>query len=42
LVDTDFGGGFGDNQQFRDFITSQTTLGRIGIPVDIGGVGCLV
>ncbi|WP_019909014.1 SDR family NAD(P)-dependent oxidoreductase [Paenibacillus sp. HW567] len=37
-VDTDFGGGHGDNQGFRAFIASQTTLGRIAVPGDIGGV----
>lgn len=35
-VDTDFGGGHGANQGFKDFIASQTTLGRIGLPDDIG------
>lgn len=37
-VDTEFGGGQGDNQGFSAFIASQTTLGRIAVPGDIGGV----
>lgn len=35
-VDTDFGGGHGAGQGFKDFVTSQTTLGRIGLPDDVG------
>lgn len=37
-VDTALGGSHSENQGFRDFIASQTTLGRIGNPEDIGGV----
>lgn len=37
-VDTDLGGPKDDNQGFKDFIGSQTVLGRIGKPDDIAGV----
>lgn len=37
-METDFGGGFNNNQGFKDFIGSQTALGRIGMPDDLGGV----
>ncbi|HEY6641943.1 SDR family NAD(P)-dependent oxidoreductase [Povalibacter sp.] len=38
-IETDFGGGLvRDNAQVNDFIASQTALGRVGRPDDIGGV----
>lgn len=38
-IETDFGGGaVRDNQQLNDQIASQTALGRVGLPDDIGGV----
>lgn len=38
-VETDFGGGLvRDNKQVNDFLASQTALGRVGRPDDIGGV----
>lgn len=38
-IETDFGGGLvRDNKQVNDFIASQTALGRVGRPDDIGGV----
>jgi NAD(P)-dependent dehydrogenase (short-subunit alcohol dehydrogenase family) len=38
-IETDFGGGVvRDNKQVNDFIASQTSLGRVGRPDDIGGV----
>ncbi|WDF91845.1 SDR family NAD(P)-dependent oxidoreductase [Aeromonas hydrophila] len=38
-IETDFGGGVvRDNQAVNDFIASQTALGRVGKPEDIGGV----
>lgn len=38
-IATDFGGGtVRDNPQVNDFIASQTALGRVGQPDDIGGV----
>ncbi|EQB2601582.1 SDR family NAD(P)-dependent oxidoreductase [Aeromonas salmonicida] len=38
-IETDFGGGVvRDNQAVNDFIASQTALGRVGQPDDIGGV----
>ena len=38
-IETDFGGGaVRDNQQLNDFVASQTALGRVGVPDDIGGV----
>jgi NAD(P)-dependent dehydrogenase (short-subunit alcohol dehydrogenase family) len=37
-IETDFGGGaVRDNKQINDFIASQTSLGRVGLPDDIGG-----
>jgi NAD(P)-dependent dehydrogenase (short-subunit alcohol dehydrogenase family) len=37
-IETDFGGGaVRDNQQINDFLASQTALGRVGVPDDIGG-----
>lgn len=36
-IETDFGGGLvRDNKQVNDFIASQTALGRVGLPEDIG------
>ncbi|MEO4045992.1 SDR family oxidoreductase [Pseudomonas sp. CAU 1711] len=36
-IETDFGGGVvRDNRQVNDFIASQTALGRVGLPDDIG------
>ncbi|MDR3418949.1 MAG: SDR family oxidoreductase [Nevskia sp.] len=38
-IETDFGGGqVRDNPQVNAFIASQTALGRVGLPDDIGGV----
>ncbi|WP_406624174.1 SDR family NAD(P)-dependent oxidoreductase [Acidovorax sp. SDU_ACID1] len=38
-IATDFGGGaVRDNAQVNAFIASQTALGRVGVPEDIGGV----
>jgi NAD(P)-dependent dehydrogenase (short-subunit alcohol dehydrogenase family) len=38
-IETDFGGGVvRDNAQLNSFIASQTALGRVGRPDDIGGV----
>jgi NAD(P)-dependent dehydrogenase (short-subunit alcohol dehydrogenase family) len=38
-IETDFGGGtVRDNAQVNAFIASQTALGRVGVPDDIGGV----
>jgi NAD(P)-dependent dehydrogenase (short-subunit alcohol dehydrogenase family) len=38
-IETDFGGGVvRDNEQANKFIASQTALGRVGLPDDIGGV----
>lgn len=38
-IETDFGGGaVRDNAQLNSFIASQTALGRVGLPDDIGGV----
>ncbi|SHE88143.1 NAD(P)-dependent dehydrogenase, short-chain alcohol dehydrogenase family [Microbulbifer donghaiensis] len=38
-IETDFGGGLvRDNAEVNDFIASQTALGRVGLPEDIGGV----
>jgi len=38
-IETDFGGGqIRDNEQLNKFIASQTALGRVGLPDDIGGV----
>jgi NAD(P)-dependent dehydrogenase (short-subunit alcohol dehydrogenase family) len=37
-IETDFGGGaVRDNAQINGFIASQTSLGRVGLPDDIGG-----
>lgn len=38
-IETDFGGGaVRDNAQLNAFVASQTALGRVGLPDDIGGV----
>ncbi len=38
-IETDFGGGVvRDNEQLNSFIASNTALGRVGLPDDIGGV----
>jgi NAD(P)-dependent dehydrogenase (short-subunit alcohol dehydrogenase family) len=38
-IETDFGGGaVRDNAQLNAFVASQTALGRVGVPDDIGGV----
>jgi NAD(P)-dependent dehydrogenase (short-subunit alcohol dehydrogenase family) len=38
-IETDFGGGaVRDNAQINAFVASQTALGRVGLPDDIGGV----
>ena len=38
-IETDFGGGMvRDNQQMNKMLASQTALGRVGLPDDIGGV----
>jgi NAD(P)-dependent dehydrogenase (short-subunit alcohol dehydrogenase family) len=38
-IETDFGGGrVRDNKEINQFIASQTALGRVGLPDDIGGV----
>ena len=38
-IETDFGGGaVRDNAELNGFIASQTALGRVGLPDDIGGV----
>lgn len=38
-IETDFGGGrTRDNKEINDRIASQTALGRVGLPDDIGGV----
>lgn len=38
-IETDFGGGrVRDNADINNFIASQTALGRVGLPDDIGGV----
>lgn len=37
-IETDFGGGVvRDNKEMNSFIASQTALGRVGVPDDIGG-----
>jgi NAD(P)-dependent dehydrogenase (short-subunit alcohol dehydrogenase family) len=37
-IETDFGGGaVRDNEQLNKMIASQTALGRVGLPDDIGG-----
>jgi NAD(P)-dependent dehydrogenase (short-subunit alcohol dehydrogenase family) len=38
-IETDFGGGVvRDNEQLNQMLASQTALGRVGLPGDIGGV----
>lgn len=38
-IETDFGGGaVRDDKQLNAFISSQTALGRVGLPDDIGGM----
>jgi NAD(P)-dependent dehydrogenase (short-subunit alcohol dehydrogenase family) len=38
-IETDFGGGaVRDNAQLNAFVASQTALGRVGLPDDIGGI----
>ncbi len=38
-IETDFGGGAArDDKQLNSFIASQTALGRVGLPDDIGGM----
>ncbi|WP_461788853.1 SDR family NAD(P)-dependent oxidoreductase [Pedobacter sp.] len=38
-IETDFGGGVvRDNEQVNTFVASNTALGRVGLPDDIGGV----
>lgn len=38
-IETDFGGGaVRANAQLKAFVASQTALGRVGLPDDIGGV----
>ncbi|HRG88700.1 MAG TPA: SDR family oxidoreductase [Chitinophagales bacterium] len=38
-IETDFGGGaVRDNKQLNDMVASQTALGRVGLPDDIGAV----
>lgn len=38
-IETDFGGGaVRDNEQMNQFIAGQTSLGRVGLPDDIGGM----
>ena len=38
-IETDFGGGMvRDNEQMNKMVASQTALGRVGLPEDIGGV----
>lgn len=38
-IETDFGGGMvRDNKEINQFIASQTALGRVGLPDDIGGL----
>ncbi len=43
-IETDFGGGaVRDNEQINKMIASQTALGRVGLPDDIGGmIACLL
>ena len=37
-IETDFGGGVvRDNEQLNQYIATQTALGRVGVPEDIGG-----
>lgn len=38
-IETDFGGGMvRDNKDVNDFIASETALGRVGLPDDVGGM----
>ncbi|WP_416308086.1 SDR family oxidoreductase [Neptunicella sp. SCSIO 80796] len=38
-IETDFrGGAIRNNKELKDFLASQTALGRVGLPDDIGGV----
>lgn len=38
-IETDFGGGaVRDNAQYNQLVSSQTALGRVGLPDDIGSV----
>lgn len=38
-IETDFGGGrVRDNAELNAYVASQTALGRVGLPDDIGGV----
>lgn len=42
-IETDFGGGaVRDNEQLNKMIASQTALGRVGVPDDIGGMIALL
>jgi len=42
-IETDFGGGaVRDNKEINAFIASQTALGRVGLPDDIGGAVALL
>jgi NAD(P)-dependent dehydrogenase (short-subunit alcohol dehydrogenase family) len=42
-IETDFGGGaVRDNEQLNQMIASQTALGRVGLPDDIGGMIALL
>ena len=42
-IETDFGGGaVRDNPQINSFIASQTALGRVGLPDDIGDLIALL
>ncbi|NMO14760.1 SDR family oxidoreductase [Pyxidicoccus fallax] len=37
-IETDFGGGVMRDPELQKFVTSQTALGRVGMPDDIGGI----
>ncbi len=37
-IETDFGGGVMRDPELQKFVASQTALGRVGMPDDIGGV----
>jgi NAD(P)-dependent dehydrogenase (short-subunit alcohol dehydrogenase family) len=42
-IETDFGGGaVRDNKQLNAMIAAQTAMGRVGLPVDIGGAIALL
>ncbi|MNI94113.1 3-oxoacyl-[acyl-carrier-protein] reductase FabG [compost metagenome] len=42
-IETDFGGGVvRDNTEVNDFIASNTALGRVGLPDDIGAAVALL